>query len=1241
MANPTSAASQRVPVPDQGCTVLSSGGQSPIMDVVFVHGLQGHPKSTWTSSAHEPVASAEPKPSLVDRAQGWFWNIRSAAATTEGTVAHSQSRGQLSNAEEHVGDTRVEEEEGDNLGQGSAQMGPRPKALYWPEDLLARECSDMRILTYGYDSKVSKFFGTVPHHNLHTLGRNMLTSVANKRTTCPGRPLLFICHSLGGILVKQSLVLAQKASGADAHLKHIRKATIGVIFFGTPHSGSPEASLAQMATNVVGAVANTNQTVLAALDTSLDNGQLEELRDDFNKMLGRWQDGKFWVQSFRELRPMVPHLQSMRLVVPPFSSAINNEWESRDDINRNHIDMCKFGSKEDENYQATFNVIMRFRENVLEMNAMPRPRDEDIVHLLGPGYSERDFKDLLESLKIPRSKFIGNGSSGTCEWIFSNELYIKWQGDESGIFRIQGNAGTGKSTLMKHLVTRETSTNKLPRNVIATFSFFDLGDDLEKSMLGLIRSLLHQILQQAPMLAGPALRDFIKQGKSDYINIRYWEDIETLQDILIKTLEKGPAYQFCFFVDGLDECQSLSFPDIRFLLDIVGKSSSGMAVKICFSSRPNPLISHAFRDIPMTKLEDHNADDIRRFIDHEVASTEPLDAGYLVVWNELSRKAQGVFMWVRLVLVDFILEEVRRHILCGDTLSPETLLNMISRMHPTLQEMYKRMLEKIERRDHVESARMLQVVLCAARPLTLEEFILAWAFGSMTHNFATEKDMKASKDFSRDGTIIEKQIRSRGGGLIEVKRNEDGIPTVQLIHQTVKEYLKNTKDCNIIFDSLSSLPNGHEVLVRACTSYLSILELRFLRIFFCREAPSFYHAVMIIREAYKFFTYAATYWIVHVRSAEAATQRSQAASICNDYARWIALYYALGIPMITQDVTTFGFEGFWHAWNSIRGFRDARKNVRGNPGPLSVASGCNLLRSVAEMLENGVDVNEAGGFPIQAAAHGQHHKMLLLLLSRGANIHGLARRKPINLESALCAPLGKYCALFSEVESDEDEKAVVKLLLDGGIERFPADETSCSSILCLAALRGKSSMVKLLLDRSKPMPHHEQYALSAMLALIVLGNPENHSKVTACFIAVLDSLDNAAGRRCLNRALGWIRETFAEQRYLYLTTFLLGERLKLDADTEDMSQQETQDFRRIIIEDGPFAAIRGFSDIPFEVVPKIKFTTEEPEMAGDEVHIFFPAMNSKLRTRWLRNTANGIMIPASDSGARPRLQIFI
>lgn len=38
--------------------------------------------------------------------------------------------------------------------------------------------------------------------------------------------------------------------------------------------------------------------------------------------------------------------------------------------------MCKFGSSEDVNYQATFNVVTRFRNDALEMIAMRRPSDE-------------------------------------------------------------------------------------------------------------------------------------------------------------------------------------------------------------------------------------------------------------------------------------------------------------------------------------------------------------------------------------------------------------------------------------------------------------------------------------------------------------------------------------------------------------------------------------------------------------------------------------------------------------------------------------------------------------------------------------------------------------------------------------------------------------------------------------------------------------------------------------------------
>ena len=109
-------------------------------------------------------------------------------------------------------------------------------------------------------------------------------------------------------------MLAQTSSGSDAYLTDIRKHTVGVIFFGTPHSGSPEASLAQSATDIVGVLANKNPMILDALNVNIDNGQLEQLRSEFNKMLGSSNDNKFWVQSFRELKPMVPHIRGQQLV---------------------------------------------------------------------------------------------------------------------------------------------------------------------------------------------------------------------------------------------------------------------------------------------------------------------------------------------------------------------------------------------------------------------------------------------------------------------------------------------------------------------------------------------------------------------------------------------------------------------------------------------------------------------------------------------------------------------------------------------------------------------------------------------------------------------------------------------------------------------------------------------------------------------------------------------------------------
>ncbi|PZN77845.1 MAG: hypothetical protein DM484_13950, partial [Candidatus Methylumidiphilus alinenensis] len=49
-------------------------------------------------------------------------------------------------------------------------------------------------------------------------------------------PLIFICHSLGGLVVKQMLRLSTDQYGT--HEGKIAENTLGVIFLGTPHVGS-------------------------------------------------------------------------------------------------------------------------------------------------------------------------------------------------------------------------------------------------------------------------------------------------------------------------------------------------------------------------------------------------------------------------------------------------------------------------------------------------------------------------------------------------------------------------------------------------------------------------------------------------------------------------------------------------------------------------------------------------------------------------------------------------------------------------------------------------------------------------------------------------------------------------------------------------------------------------------------------------------------------------------------------
>ncbi len=57
------------------------------------------------------------------------------------------------------------------------------------------------------------------------------------------RPIIFICHSLGGLLAKQILRAAYDST--DNKYKQIAEKTCGIVFIATPHSGSDHAKWLQ------------------------------------------------------------------------------------------------------------------------------------------------------------------------------------------------------------------------------------------------------------------------------------------------------------------------------------------------------------------------------------------------------------------------------------------------------------------------------------------------------------------------------------------------------------------------------------------------------------------------------------------------------------------------------------------------------------------------------------------------------------------------------------------------------------------------------------------------------------------------------------------------------------------------------------------------------------------------------------------------------------------------------------
>lgn len=83
----------------------------------------------------------------------------------------------------------------------------KKSSVCWPSDLLKEQLPNVRVLTWGYDSSVLNALEGSSQASIYGFAENLLHEIHGTRIEFSEaerlRPIIFVTHSLGGIVVKQ------------------------------------------------------------------------------------------------------------------------------------------------------------------------------------------------------------------------------------------------------------------------------------------------------------------------------------------------------------------------------------------------------------------------------------------------------------------------------------------------------------------------------------------------------------------------------------------------------------------------------------------------------------------------------------------------------------------------------------------------------------------------------------------------------------------------------------------------------------------------------------------------------------------------------------------------------------------------------------------------------------------------------------------------------------------------------
>ncbi|KAI1505234.1 hypothetical protein F5X99DRAFT_368781 [Biscogniauxia marginata] len=319
------------------------------------------------------------------------------------------------------------------------------KRQTWLEAGLAKDkCGQsLRIMSYSYDPDLFRseaYAGMVLYSRSHDLVHDLVRY--RQKTGTMTRPIVFIAHSLGGLIVKRALIFSSES--IDQGLRSIEISTGGVVYLGTPDDDSPPESLAATIRKI-SLLEPNNET------------KATPLKDPSPIQDARWLTDE--LQAYKPIRSEIKVLEiyetkrtSFRghkeFIVSEPNTLNTSSDRIRLPLERNHTGLVKFQGDDDPCFQKFMRVFRKLLSEWSERASVKLQRHNLTDALLEDNalsYLQNDF-DIQPTHPVPHTRLV------TRTWL-ADELERLLQSsistDDFNMVTIHGLPGVGKTTLAR------------------------------------------------------------------------------------------------------------------------------------------------------------------------------------------------------------------------------------------------------------------------------------------------------------------------------------------------------------------------------------------------------------------------------------------------------------------------------------------------------------------------------------------------------------------------------------------------------------------------------------------------------------------------------------------------------------------------------------------------------------------------------------------------------------------------